>query len=189
MSLDPVANFVNLVLSTGYGSTDTTIVVASGASLLPTSASFNMTWWNSTDYPDPSQDPNVEIVRVNGPEISGNTLLITRAQEGTVASPKNIPGKTYRLILGITAKSYNDMEANLQRPWRYVNVNGTIDGSNTTFTLAGSITPFDANSVQITLARQPQIQGIDYTISGSTITYITPPPAGLSGQPHVAQYQ
>ena len=23
-----------------------------------------MTWWNSTDYPDPSDDPNSEIVRV-----------------------------------------------------------------------------------------------------------------------------
>jgi len=186
MSLDAVANFIKLTVSIGYGSSDTSIIVTSGASSLPATP-FNMTYWNATDWPDPSDDPNVEIIRVTG--ISGNTLTVLRAQEGTTASPKNVPGKTYRLMLGITAKTINDFSANLQRPWRYVNVNGTIDGSNTTFTLAGSITPFDSNSVQITLARQPQIQGIDYTISGTTITYIVPPPEELAGQPHVAQYQ
>lgn len=186
MSLDAVANLIKLTVSIGYGESDTSIIVASGASSLP-SAPFNMTWWNSTDWPDPADDPNVEIVRITG--ISGNTLTITRAQEGTTASPKDVPGKTYRLILGFTAKMVNDISTNLQRPWRLVNVNGNIDGNNATFTLAGAITPFDANSLQLSLARQPQLQGIDYTISGTTITYITPPPADLAGQPHIAQYQ
>jgi hypothetical protein len=105
-TLDPVANFIKLTVSTGYGSSDTTIVLSVGGSLLP-SPSFNMTWWNSTDYPDPSNDPNAEIVRVT--VVSGNTLTITRAQEGTSASTKNTAGKTYQIMLGITAKMITDI--------------------------------------------------------------------------------
>jgi hypothetical protein len=186
MTLDNVANFIKLTVSTGYGSTDTSIVLSSGGSLLP-APPFNMTWWDSSDYPDPSLDPNVEIIRITG--VTGNTLTITRAQEGTAASVKNLTGKTYSMMLGITAKMITDIGSNLQKAWRLVNVDGTIDGVNTVFTLHGAITPFDSNSLQITLGRQPQIQGIDYTISGTTITYVTPPPAALSGQPHIAQYQ
>jgi hypothetical protein len=184
--LDPVANLIKLTVSGTYGTTDTSITVSSGGSSLP-AVSFNMTWWDSTAYPDPSNDPNAEIVRVTN--VSGNTLTITRAQEGTAASTKNTAGHTYSLILGITAKMITDIGANLQKPWRLVNVDGTIDGVNTTFTLHGSITPFDPNSMQISLARQPQLQGIDYTLSGVTITYITAPVAALAGNPHVAQYQ
>lgn len=184
--LDPVANFIKLKLSGTYGSSDTSITVASGGSTLP-SPSFSMTWFNSTDYADPSDDPNAEIVRVTA--VSGNTLTVERAQEGTSASTKNIAGKTYVLILGITAKMITDIGSNLQQPWKLVNVDGTIDGVNTTFTLHGGITPFDLNSMNLSLGRQPQLQGIDYTLSGTTISYITPPDASLSGQPHIAQYQ
>lgn len=82
-----------------------------------------------------------------------------------------------------------DINANLQKPWRLVTVNGTINGSNTVFTLNGAITPFDVNSMDLKLARQPQEQGIDYTLSGTTITYVTPPDSSLSGEPHTAKYQ
>lgn len=186
MTLDSVANFISLTASVGYGADDTSIIVSSGGASLP-SAPFNMTWWNSTDWPVPSNDPNVEIVRVIA--VSGNTLTIERAQEGTAASAKNVAGKTYTLILSFTAKMVTDIGSNLQQPWKYVNVDGTIDGTNATFTLHGSITPFDPNSLQLSLARQPQIQGIDYTLDGTTITYITPPSSSLSGQPHICQYQ
>jgi hypothetical protein len=183
-NLDSVANLIKLTVSTGYGASDTTIVLSSGGSSLP-SPSFNLVWWNSTDYPDPSNDPNAEIVRVTG--VSGNTLTITRAQESTAASTKNTANKTYTIMLGITAKMITDIGSNLQKPWRYVNVSGTIDGNNATFTISPA--PFDPNSLQLSLARQPQVQGIDYTISGTTISYISPPVAELSGQPHIAQYQ
>jgi hypothetical protein len=188
--LDPVYNFVKLTVSGPYGASDTSISVSSIPSAL-SSGGFNATWWNSTDYPDPSNDPNAEIIRVTA--VSGNTLTITRGAEsatgGGVASTKNTAGKTYQLMLGITAKMITDIGNNLQKPWRLVNVDGTINGTNVTFTLDGLITPFDPNSMQLSLARQPQIQGIDYTLSGTTITYITPPPAELAGQPHIASYQ
>jgi hypothetical protein len=187
MALDAVQNFIKVTVSTGYDQAATSIVLSSGGSSLPATP-FNMTWWNSTDYSDPSDDPNSEIVRVTN--VSGNTLTITRAAEGPrSASTKNTAGKVYQMILGITAKMITDIGNNLQKPTRLVTVNGTIDGSNVTFTLNGAITPFDANSMHLRLARQEQEQGIDYTLSGTTITYITPPPASLSGQPHVAQYQ
>ena len=184
MALDPVANFIKLTVSGGYDQNATSIVVVSGGSLLP-SPSFNLTYWNSTDFNDPSLDPNVEIVRVTN--VSGNTLTISRAQEGTAASTKNTAGKTYSIMLGITAKMIADIAANLQKPWHYVNVSGAINGFNTSFTISPA--PFDANSVNLQIARQPQILGIDYTISGGNITYIVPPDSSLAGQPHTAQYQ
>jgi hypothetical protein len=183
MTLDPVANLITLNVSGTYGTSDTTITLASGGSSLP-SPSFNLVWWNSSQYQYPNLDPNVEIVRVTG--VSGNTLTVTRAQEGTSATAKSA-GTV--MMLTITAKMITDIGANLQQSWKLVNVVGTIDGTNTTFTLQGSITPFDPNSMQLSLARQPQLQGIDYTISGTTISYITPPPASLAGNPHIAQYQ
>jgi hypothetical protein len=120
-------------------------------------------------------------------------LTITRGAEsatgGGAASTKNTAGKTYKMILGITAKMITDIGANLQKPWRLVTVNGTINSVNTVFTLNGAITPFDPNSMDLKLARQPQEQGIDYTLSGTTITYVVPPDISLAGQPHTAKYQ
>jgi hypothetical protein len=184
MTLDAVANFIKLLVSQGYDESATSIVLSAGGSSLP-SAPFNLVYWNITDFADPSDDPNVEIVRVTA--VSGNTLTVERGQEGTVASTKNTPGKTYRMILGITAKMITDIQGNLQKSWQYIDVQGVIDGVNTVFTI--SPVPFDPASVQLRLARQPQEQGIDYTILGGTLTYITPPDVSLSGQPHIAQYQ
>src|SRR5580704_6479658 len=127
--LDSVQNLVKVNVSTGYNATATTIVLVTGqgASIL-IQAPFNVTWWDATDYADPSDDPNAEIVRVTA--ISGDTLTITRGAEsatgGGAASTKNAAGKTYKMILGITAKMITDIAANLQKPWRLVTVNGTI---------------------------------------------------------------
>jgi len=192
-TLDPVANFIKLTVSGGYDQNAYLITLVSGGSLLPSAGGFNLVWWNSTDYASPELDPNVEIVRVAASGISGNVLTLVHsgssrtAQEGTAASTKNTPGKSYSLILALTAKMIADIQANLQKPWQYVAVQGTIDGVNRVFTI--SPVPFDPASVQLRLDRQPQEEGIDYTILGGTLTYITAPDASLAGQPHVAQYQ
>jgi hypothetical protein len=188
MTLDPVQNLVKITPIGSYGASDTSVAISSGDAAKLPAASFNVTWWNATDYADPSDDPNAEIVRVTG---TGTTLTIQRAAEsatgGGAASAKNASGKTYKMVLGITAKMLADIQNNLQKPWRLVSVSGAINGSNATFTVTP--TPFDANSLNLQLARQPQVQGIDYTVSGGTITYIVPPDGSLSGQPHIAQYQ
>lgn len=105
MALDNAKNFAKVTVSTGYNASATSIVLSSGnGAFLPT-ASFNLTWWNSTDYADPSDDPNVEIVRCTA--ISTDTLTVVRGQEGTSGSTKNTAGKTYKMIAGITAKVLN----------------------------------------------------------------------------------
>jgi len=105
MALDLFKNFAKVTVSIGYDASATSIALTAGhGARLPT-APFNATWWNSTDYPDPSDDPNVEIVRVTN--ISTDTLTVTRAQESTSASTKNTGSKTYRMIAGITAKTLN----------------------------------------------------------------------------------
>ncbi len=111
MALDPVKNFAKAVVSTGYGSSDTSILLsAGGGSVFPnpgTDGQFNLVWYNATDYSDPSDDPNKEIVRVTN--ISTDTLTIQRAQEGTSASTKNTAGKVYQVILTPTAKTITDI--------------------------------------------------------------------------------
>lgn len=105
MALDNTKNFAKVTVSTGYSDVATEIVLTTGhGTKLPT-APFNAVWWNSTDYSDPSDDPNVEIVRVTN--IATDTLTVTRAQESTVASAKNTGGKTYKMIAGLTAKTMN----------------------------------------------------------------------------------
>lgn len=115
MALDPVKNFAKVDVSTGYDASATSVVLSSGeGAKLPNPSvdgAFNITWWNVTDYADPSDDPNVEIVRVTAR--STDTLTVTRAQEGTVASAKNVLGKEYKMVLAPTKKTIDDIGSNL----------------------------------------------------------------------------
>ena len=110
--LDPVINFGKVTVSTGYSNSDTSIALSSGdGAKLPAPAvngAFNLIWWNSTDYGDPADDPSVEIVRCTAR--STDTLTVTRAQEGTSATAKNTGGKTYKMILGLTKKTIDDLD-------------------------------------------------------------------------------
>jgi hypothetical protein len=105
MALDLFKNFAKVTVSIGYDASATSIALTAGHGTRLPVAPFNATWWNSTDYPDPSDDPNVEIVRVTA--IASDTLTVTRAQESTSASAKNTASKTYKLIAGLTAKTLN----------------------------------------------------------------------------------
>lgn len=114
MALDGVNNFAKVEVSTGYDASATSIVLATGDGAKlpdPATANYNVVWWNSTDYPDPADDPNVEIVRVTAK--STDTLTVTRNQESSGASTKNTAGKTYKMILGITAKMITDIAAEI----------------------------------------------------------------------------
>ncbi len=111
--LDPVTNFAKVTVSTGYDASATSIVLSSGGgALLPGTFSYNVIWWDVTNYPDPNDDPNVEIVRVTAK--SGETLTVTRAQEGTSATTKNTSSATYLMILGITKKMIDDIDVFFQ---------------------------------------------------------------------------
>ncbi len=115
MSLDPVLNFAKVQCSQGYDADDTSIVLSSGeGAKLPqpsTDGAFNLVWWNSTDYSDPADDPNVEIVRVTAR--STDTLTVTRGQESIAATTKNTASKTYKMVLAMTKKMKDDIEGKL----------------------------------------------------------------------------
>jgi hypothetical protein len=64
---------------------------------------------------------------------------------------------------------------------------GTINGSNASFTLAHAPSPTD--SLQLYLNGQIQTQGVDYTLVGTTITFVTAPDVGFSGLPFKAFYR
>lgn len=110
--LDPVTNLAEATVSTGYDASATSIVLSSGGGAKfpqPSSAgAFNLVWFNATDYNNPADDPNVEIVRVTAR--STDTLTVTRGQEGITATTKNTVGKTYKMILSFTKDSRDKIE-------------------------------------------------------------------------------
>ena len=115
MVLDPVRNFAVGVLASGISESDTTITLQTGQGdkFPPTSeGNYNCVIWNSTDYTNPADDPNVEIVRVISR--SGDTFTVQREQEGTTAVAHNTPGKTYKMMLAFTRKSYDDIDTKLR---------------------------------------------------------------------------
>jgi hypothetical protein len=78
------------------GATSLTVAAGDGAKF-PT-APFNATIWNKTDYPDPSDDPQAEDVRIT--TVVADTFRVARGQKGTAAVAHNTAGKTYGIILG-----------------------------------------------------------------------------------------
>lgn len=110
--LDPAVNFGFVQASTGYDAAATSIVLVTGqGSRLPNPATYgpyNLTWWDSSNYSNPSDDPNKEIVRVTA--LSTDTITVTRAQEGTSASTKNTVAATYKLSLGPTKRLRDTLE-------------------------------------------------------------------------------
>lgn len=140
MSLDPTRNFLKQTLSTGY-SLSATAITLPDASKFPNPATdghFNLVWWNVTDYPDPADDPNKEIVRVTA--ISGNIATITRGQEGTTATAKNLSGKTYQIALALTKKVIDDIDGTLE------SLAGDISNLETAITtIEGDITQIEGD--------------------------------------------
>jgi hypothetical protein len=67
----------------------------------------------------------------------------------------------------------------LKSMWVDETPSGTVNGSNVTFTL--SQTPFDANdALQVFVDGLKQDRVTDWTVSGSTITFVTAPVTGQS---------
>jgi hypothetical protein len=64
----------------------------------------------------------------------------------------------------------------LKRFWVDETPSGTIDGSNTQFSLAE--TPLENDAVDVYIDGLKQTPGVDYTISGSDITFSAAPQLG-----------
>lgn len=172
MALDPVKNFAKVTVSTGYSVAATTVVLSSGdGAKLPqpsTDGAFNLVWYNASDYADPADDLNVEIVRVTAR--TSDTLTVTRAQEGTSATAKNTAGKTYQMILAMTKKMIDDIGSAL---FQTEVPTGTVDDSNADFV-------FTAKPKAVVVNGSIYIENGGWTWSGSTAT-ITFGPVGTGG--------
>lgn len=107
--LDVFKNFAKATVDGLYDAAVTEIALVGGhGARLPgigITGGFNAVWWNSTEYGDPSDDPNVEIVRVTANV--ADTLTIVRGQESTAPATHNLAGRIYKLIATLTAKSLN----------------------------------------------------------------------------------
>jgi hypothetical protein len=104
----PITNFGKVTVSTGYDAVATAIALSTGhGSRLPSTFSFPLTWWDASTYSDAADDPNREIVKVTAR--TGDTLTVVRAHESTTASVKNVAGKTYKMVLGITKAMWDGL--------------------------------------------------------------------------------
>jgi hypothetical protein len=110
--MDTVKNFAKATVDGTFESADTEINLVTGGTARLPDVPFNAVVWNATDYPDPSDDPNVEIVRVT--DNTAEVLTVDRAQEGTFAADHNEAGKTYKLIAGMTARTISEMVGDVQ---------------------------------------------------------------------------
>ena len=108
--MDQVQNFIKEPVDGLFDADDLVIDVIDASDFPdPASGQYNLVWWDNVNYPDPSDDPNVEIVRVTARDTVGNTLTVTRAQEDTSASTKNTVGGTYFMALCPTKKTIADL--------------------------------------------------------------------------------
>jgi len=107
--MDNFKNFAKSTINGTYVSTDTAINVITGGGAHFPAPPFNAVWWN-TAYADPSDDPQVEIVRVT--DISGDLFTVIRGQEGTAAVNHTDMG-TYGILAGLTAATLAEIAGDL----------------------------------------------------------------------------
>lgn len=116
-TLDPTRNFAFAALTAGYAGGVLSISVSAGlGALFPdpsTEGAFNVIWYNTTDYTNPTSDPFHEIVRVTAR--STDTFTIVRAQEGTSDNNHNIALKSYGISLDVTGKMITDIQTGIRR--------------------------------------------------------------------------
>lgn len=110
---DQVANFVKVTVLGAYSAPieGVTLIPGDGLKLpeIPGEGyEYNMVYYDSTNYPNPADDPNVEIMRVLG--VEEDNVILSPGQEGTTPTDKGTPGATYLMILAPTAKIVTDLQ-------------------------------------------------------------------------------
>lgn len=106
---DNYKNFVRVTVPEGYDAAATSVTLSSADIARLPAPPFDLTWWDSTNYPDPSLDPNREIVRVTAAPI-GDVITFARAQQNTAATDKNTADATYSMLSGINEKFFADLQ-------------------------------------------------------------------------------
>jgi len=138
MAVDQTANFVRINVAGTHTSTDTTIQLETGeASELPDPANgeYNLTWWDDTFADHPSDDDNVEIVRVTGVDTANDTITVQRGREDTTAVAHDNSQAQYRMVLSATSglfdqfKDVTNLDGSAGSSGQFLKT----DGSNLTF--------------------------------------------------------
>ena len=166
-------NNAQSTLSGSITGPSTTVLVTSLAPF-PASAPFYCTIWNSTLYPDSSNDPNMEVVKVTSIS-SGNTFTISRGQENTLPAAHNVGASIQHLWTVGQAVEY-ETQINLKaQPYRITFTNSSLSGSSLTIThnlgnLAVHVAIYDNNnfliipdSIQLTSINALVISFASYT--------------------------
>jgi len=116
-------------------------------------------------------DDFIEVEEIDGFIPSNGSVMIDNEiiyYEEIVRGPDAI------LTPGISLQEFNKKRQALESPWEF------FDGTRTTFDLkflGTPVSPVSADHLAVTVYGQLLIPTIDYTISGSQITFITPPRA------------
>lgn len=105
--MDHAVNFAKVRVVGNYDESATEISLEEGDGARLPDTPFNAVWWNASDFPDPADDLEVEVVRVT--DNTDDVLTVTRAQEGRAARSHNLAGKTYQMIAGLTALAWTTM--------------------------------------------------------------------------------
>lgn len=106
-----------------------------------------------------AKNADMNDMRWHGGGLSSVSHDATLTGNGTASSPLS--------VVGSATTFYTDT------------ISGVINSSNVTFTVPHAIT----SMMNLFLAGMPYQSGVDFTFSGTTITFITAPDSSLSGQP------
>src|SRR3990167_8284664 len=177
LALDPVVNFGKVTVSPiGYTTETAIALLADHGTRLPdpsplVDGPFNLVWYNSSQYADPADDPNVEIVRCIIKAV--DSIVIDRGQENTSISNKNSVGDTYKMILAPTKKMFTDIPIDAQsRVNSSVGTHAALTtgvhgaGASTIETITGSQAKVDAHKDLTTGVHGAGVSTIE-TITGS----------------------
>lgn len=149
-------NNAKSTLNESISDTDLSIIVAD-SSVFPDSGNFLLTIWNKTLNIDPSDDLTMEIVKVTSVE-TGNTLIIQRAQEGTIAQNHELNDAVALFLTAGTLEelenSINDLESS--------SIQVIFDGGDSVLSTGiqlDIVVPFDCviNSVELLAAQTGSI--------------------------------
>lgn len=112
--------------------------------------------------------------------MADQTNAIDANSRESLTAVSNSDGKTIVRLWAdpITHRLLVDLSGGGGGTLTWYDVSGTIDGSNVTFTIPVS----PASGIILVLARQMQMDTIDYSVTGSTITMTYAPDASFSGQ-------
>lgn len=121
------------------------------------------------------------------PATSSNVLIALQGITQNNGTDFTVSGTTVTFAVapsvGMGVFAYYNIFSSATGPVSRVAVSGTVNGSNVNFTLAS--VPI-TGLLYLSLGRQEQIEGVDFTRVGAAITYLTAPASDLAGSPHYA---